>query len=576
MGNKNKNALNHHIAKNKKAIYDIIQKGVNVKPVIYENNRVEQNKIIPQQPVNEEIEQVEIDETNEQQESNTMPVEEIEKLPNVVAESQNNDEQISVDEEKEKYRLGVRDDILAQRQVIDNLVNTNSTKQDENEQVENDDEQYYVIDDGLETKSTDLPENKQIDNENNIEQNNFIENEQDVKPKDEMVDSANNNNVNETNNTDRNVENDEKKDNGTPDESSPTSQITPPTHNVTSSTPTETPVEKKNDKEKNDRNAGNGEKPGEKPKDKPKTELNKHAVRFVGLLLATWAIFLVNPVLMFLALVVFEASFIMKAIELNPDSRLARWTRTSPKTVREKQEEKMIKQQQKMNQNFLTPEEMKELANLRNKSTESLTKKEKQRKSSLERIDKRYSKAKSKFDAINRVYNYDEILVRNATDLVDKQSQQFNEYKNDYLDRLNNNISNREVMLGYAKDGSIQLTEEQMSTLQNEINDLSNFRDKVEAGFVNGIGKQNNEILNRITKEPYNRELCEQIVENVDQKDYDDSLKMFMTESHMRKPLLSSVYDEILKSNEFKEMRKKEINNEKSSVDVENEMKLSM
>ena len=241
-------------------------------------------------------------------------------------------------------------------------------------------------------------------------------------------------------------------------------------------------------------------KKDESKKDEPKKKvlnINKHLVRFLGLLCATGAFFLVSPVLMFVALMLFEASFIMQSIEYN-EFRPKR----PPMSRREKNMEKIAKYENTLTKNQLSNEEISLLE--QGKHIKGRKNKKIQLGEQGYESFKTAVKKQREFDKASKKLNRNPYMTQSAKDFMKEQefiqsmnsnNNKFEKAKQSYLDKVQRLIDTRKQMVEQIKADKIKVDDSQLAIINDEIKSCQEYLDSVSSSVVNSDYIQNKNYL---------------------------------------------------------------------------------
>lgn len=313
--------------------------------------------------------------------------------------------------------------------------------------------------------------------------------------------------VSEVPNSNQNANNNPIDSNNT-DNSSKTQDDEPPTDNNQPTNSENNSEKKEEDNSKSNDNTPTNNKVEEKPKDnaseakkeEPKKKvlnINKHLVRFLGLLCATGAFFLVSPVLMFVALMLFEASFIMQSIEYN-EFRPKR----PPMSRREKNMEKIAKYENTLTKNQLSNEEIslleqgKHIKGRKNKKIQLGEQGYENFKTAL--------KKQREFDKASKKLNRNPYMTQSAKDFMKEQefiqsmnsnNDKFEKAKQSYLDKVQRLIDTRKQMVEQIKADKIKVDDSQLAIINDEIKSCQEYLDSVSSSVVNSDYIQNKNYL---------------------------------------------------------------------------------
>lgn len=313
--------------------------------------------------------------------------------------------------------------------------------------------------------------------------------------------------VSEVPNSNQNANNNPIDSNNT-DNASQTQDDEPPTDNNQPTNSENNSEKKEEDNSKSNDNTPTNNKVEEKPKDnaseakkeEPKKKvlnINKHLVRFLGLLCATGAFFLVSPVLMFVALMLFEASFIMQSIEYN-EFRPKR----PPMSRREKNMEKIAKYENTLTKNQLSNEEIswleqgKHIKGRKNKKIKLGEQGYESFKTAL--------KKQREFDKASKKLNRNPYMTQSAKDFMKEQefiqsmnsnNDKFEKAKQSYLDKVQRLIDTRKQMVEQIKADKIKVDDSQLAIINDEIKSCQEYLDSVSSSVVNSDYIQNKNYL---------------------------------------------------------------------------------
>lgn len=313
--------------------------------------------------------------------------------------------------------------------------------------------------------------------------------------------------VSEVPNSNQNANNNPIDSNNT-DNASQTQDDEPPTDNNQPTNSENNSEKKEENNSKSNDNTPTNNKVEEKPKDnaseakkeEPKKKvlnINKHLVRFLGLLCATGAFFLVSPVLMFVALMLFEASFIMQSIEYN-EFRPKR----PPMSRREKNMEKIAKYENTLTKNQLSNEEIslleqgKHIKGRKNKKIQLGEQGYKSFKTAL--------KKQRKFDKAFKKFNKNPYTTQSSEDFMKEQefiqsmnshNNKFEQAKQSYLDKVQRLIDTRKQMVEQIKADKIKVDDSQLAIINDEIKSCQEYLDSVSSSVVNSDYIQNKNYL---------------------------------------------------------------------------------
>ena len=238
----------------------------------------------------------------------------------------------------------------------------------------------------------------------------------------------------------------------------------------------------------------------ESKKDEPKKKvlnINKHLVRFLGLLCATGAFFLVNPVLMFVALMLFEASFIMQSIEYN-EFRPKR----PPMSRREKNMEKIAKYEKILAENQLSNEEISLYE--QGHSIKGRRNRKKQLGEDTYKSYKAVSKKRTKFDKTSKKLNKNIFMIKSAEDFAKEQefiqsmnshNNKFEQAKQSYLDKVQRYIDACKQMVEQIETKKIKVDKSQLAIINDEIKSCQEYLDSVSSLVINSDYIQNKNYL---------------------------------------------------------------------------------
>ena len=258
--------------------------------------------------------------------------------------------------------------------------------------------------------------------------------------------------------------------------------------------------EPKRDEPKQDEPKQEESKKDESKKDEPKKKvlnINKHLVRFLGLLCATGAFFLVSPVLMFVALMLFEASFIMQSIEYN-EFRPKR----PPMSRREKNMEKIAKYENTLTKNQLSNEEISLLE--QGKHIKGRKNKKIQLGEQGYESFKTAVKKQREFDKASKKLNRNPYMTQSAKDFMKEQefiqsmnsnNNKFEKAKQSYLDKVQRLIDTRKQMVEQIKADKIKVDDSQLAIINDEIKSCQEYLDSVSSSVVNSDYIQNKNYL---------------------------------------------------------------------------------
>lgn len=207
-----------------------------------------------------------------------------------------------------------------------------------------------------------------------------------------------------------------------------------------------------------------------------------------------------SPVMLFMAMVVFSLATILKTTDLSissnihPFKKVKEWF--TPKT-----KEQLL---EKAKQNQLTPDQQVERNDLLLKEKQgTLTDKERARLNKLNEKARKDPLTKRERARLNKLLAQDGPAAARAREqrqdaeaLTRLQDQTFQADKQNYLDRIQSNIDNRQKLLDLAEQGIIPLTDEQKNTLTKEINDFNQYKTDVSNGVLN-ISKTHNDTVVR-------------------------------------------------------------------------------
>ena len=297
-------------------------------------------------------------------------------------------------------------------------------------------------------------------------------------------------------------------DSNNTDNSSQTQDDEPPADNNQPTNSENNSEKKEEDNSKSDDNTPTNNKVEEKPKDnaseakkeEPKKKvlnINKHLVRFLGLLCATGAFFLVSPVLMFVALMLFEASFIMQSIEYN-EFRPKR----PPMSRREKNMEKIAKYENTLTKNQLSNEEIslleqgKHIKGRKNKKIQLGEQGYNSFKTALKK-QRKFNKASKKFN--KNVYttqsSEDFMKEQEFIQSMNSNNNKFEKAKQSYLDKVQRLIDTRKQMVEQIKADKIKVDDSQLAIINDEIKSCQEYLDSVSSSVVNSDYIQNKSYL---------------------------------------------------------------------------------
>ena len=401
-----------------------------------------------------------------------------------------NKEQTKPAEEK-KYPLEVREKVLADRDNADKVVNSITNK----EQIKPAEEKKYPLE---------VREKVLADRDNADKIVNGITNKEQIKPAEEkkyplevrekvLADRDNADKiVNGITNKEQTTEGQTNKiqtAKDTPEKANKIAETTPaPTEKKenneqeskdNSSKPAES--EKKEETKKDDAKKDDGKKDDVKKDDAPPKKktlnVNKKLVGFLALLCATGAFFLVSPVLMFVALMLFEASLVMQSIEYNEFR-----PRRHPMTRREKGMSKVARLENILSKNQLTDEEINLLNRRKDKD---LTPEEKKALKLAKEKQRKFNKASRQYK--NSPYTSqpteDFLKEKRLKDSLKVQNDNFGNDKTQYLNNIQTKINNRKNLLKNIKENNIQVDESQINIIKDEIKNCEDYyasiRDKV-------------------------------------------------------------------------------------------------
>ncbi len=388
--------------------------------------------------------------------------------------------------EEKKYPLEVREKVLADRDNADKVVNSITNK----EQIKPAEEKKYPLE---------VREKVLADRNNADKVINGITNKEQTKPAEEkkyplevrekvLADRDNADKiVNGITNKEQTTEGQTNKiqtAQDTPEKANKIAETTPaPTEKKenneqeskdNSSKPAES--EKKEETKKDDAKKDDVKKDDAPPKKKT-LNVNKKLVGFLALLCATGAFFLVSPVLMFVALMLFEASLVMQSIEYNEFR-----PRRHPMTRREKGMSKVARLENILSKNQLTDEEINLLNRRKDKD---LTPEETKALKLAKKKQRKFNKASRQYK--NSPYTSqpteDFLKEKRLKDSIKVQNDNFGNDKTQYLNNIQTKINNRKNLLKNIKENNIQVDESQINIIKDEIKNCEDYyasiRDKV-------------------------------------------------------------------------------------------------
>ena len=297
-------------------------------------------------------------------------------------------------------------------------------------------------------------------------------------------------------------------DSNNTDNSSQTQDDEPPADNNQPTNSENNSEKKEENNSKSNDNTPTNNKVEEKPKDnaseakkeEPKKKvlnINKHLVRFLGLLCATGAFFLVSPVLMFVALMLFEASFIMQSIEYN-EFRPKR----PPMSRREKNMEKIAKYENTLTKNQLSNEEIslleqgKHIKGRENKKIQLGEQGYKSFKTALKK-QRKFNKAFKKFNKNPYTTQSSEDFMKEQEFIqsMNSHNNKFEQSKQSYLDKVQRLIDTRKQMVEQIKADKIKVDDSQLAIINDEIKSCQEYLDSVSSSVVNSDYIQNKNYL---------------------------------------------------------------------------------
>ena len=237
----------------------------------------------------------------------------------------------------------------------------------------------------------------------------------------------------------------------------------------------------KDDAKKDDGKKDDGKKDDVKKDDAPPKKktlnVNKKLVGFLALLCATGAFFLVSPVLMFVALMLFEASLVMQSIEYNEFR-----PRRHPMTRREKGMSKVARLENVLSKNQLTDEEINLLNRRKDKD---LTPEEKKALKLAKEKQRKFNKASRQYkkSPYTSQPTEDFLKEKRLKDSIKVQNDNFGNDKTQYLNNIQTKINSRKNLLKSIKENNIQVDESQINIIKDEIKNCEDYyasiRDKV-------------------------------------------------------------------------------------------------
>ncbi len=350
--------------------------------------------------------------------------------------------------EEKRYPLEVREKILADREKADKIVNHITSK-------EKPVEEQTIAEQSMPEEANKIAKTtpaKEKEEENNKQPSND-ENKSPIKE--------------EISNNSSNGSNDDNGGNN---------------KNVVSKEETSKPAEaEKKDNAKKDEVKKDDSKKDDVKKDEPPRKkvlnVNKKLVGFFALLCATGAFFLVSPVLMFVALMLFETSLVMQSIEYNEFR-----PRRHPMSRREKGMERVARLENDLSKNQLTDEEINLLSRSKDKN---LTPEEKKELKLVKQKQKNFNKASKQYKSspYTSQPTDDFLKERQLTDSMKTQNNNFGKDKTEFLNDIQTRINNRKNLLKEIKENNIPADEEQINIIKNEIKSCedyyTNIRDNV-------------------------------------------------------------------------------------------------
>ena len=350
--------------------------------------------------------------------------------------------------EEKRYPLEVREKILADREKADKIVNHITSK-------EKPVEEQTIAEQSMPEEANKIAKTtpaKEKEEENNKQPSND-ENKSPIKE--------------EISNNSSNGSNDDNGGNN---------------KNVVSKEETSKPAEaEKKDNAKKDEVKKDDSKKDDVKKDEPPRKkvlnVNKKLVGFFALLCATGAFFLVSPVLMFIALMLFETSLVMQSIEYNEFR-----PRRHPMSRREKGMERVARLENDLSKNQLTDEEINLLSRSKDKN---LTPEEKKELKLVKQKQKNFNKASKQYKSspYTSQPTDDFLKERQLTDSMKTQNNNFGKDKTEFLNDIQTRINNRKNLLKEIKENNIPADEEQINIIKNEIKSCedyyTNIRDNV-------------------------------------------------------------------------------------------------
>ncbi len=391
--------------------------------------------------------------------------------------------------EEKRYPLEVREKILADREKADKIVNhiTSKEKPKQTEEKKTEEKRYP-----LEVREKILADREKADKivnhitskEKPVEEQTIAEQSMPEEankiakttPAKEKEEENNKQPSNDENKSPIKEEISNNSSNGSNDDNGGNNK------NVVSKEETSKPAEaEKKDNAKKDEVKKDDSKKDDVKKDEPPRKkvlnVNKKLVGFFALLCATGAFFLVSPVLMFVALMLFETSLVMQSIEYNEFR-----PRRHPMSRREKGMERVARLENDLSKNQLTDEEINLLSRSKDKN---LTPEEKKELKLVKQKQKNFNKASKQYKSspYTSQPTDDFLKERQLTDSMKTQNNNFGKDKTEFLNDIQTRINNRKNLLKEIKENNIPADEEQINIIKNEIKSCedyyTNIRDNV-------------------------------------------------------------------------------------------------